>query len=143
MRTLFPLLYVLVPTCHGLAPRTSRRSALKWAAATIVAAPQPGWALPDEDLDTLDVESYLRTGMVANPMGVSGQAGKSRPETGVILRDGSDVSRDPRSGYVLAEILLESSNPSEGKMPFLASYSSPWPRGAFHARSFSASLLIS
>ena len=37
------------------------------------------------------------------------------------------MSRDPRSGDVLAEILLDSSNPSEGKVPFLASYSSPWP----------------
>ena len=33
--------------------------------------------------DSFDVDSYLRTGYVANPMGVSGQAGKSRPETGV------------------------------------------------------------
>lgn len=44
-----------------------------------------------------------------------------------MLRDGSEVSRDSRSGDVLAEILLKSKdNPSE-KVPVLASFSSPWP----------------
>ena len=38
-------------------------------------------------------------------MGVSSQAGKSRPQTGVVLRDGSEVSQDPRNGAVSAEIL--------------------------------------
>lgn len=36
--------------------------------------------------DSLDIENFLNTGMVAQPMGVSGQAGKSRPETGIVLR---------------------------------------------------------
>jgi hypothetical protein len=51
-------------------------------------APQTAFALADESKipDALDVESFLRLGQVSNPMGVSGQAGKSRPETGVILR---------------------------------------------------------
>jgi len=40
----------------------------------------------DKIPDTLDVENFLRYGQVSNPMGVSGQAGKSRPETGVVLR---------------------------------------------------------
>jgi hypothetical protein len=40
-------------------------------------------AVPDEPQDRFDVDSYIRTGVVMNPMGVSGQAGKSRPETGV------------------------------------------------------------
>lgn len=40
-------------------------------------------ATDDKIPETFDVESYLRTGFVSNPMGVSGQAGKSRPETGV------------------------------------------------------------
>jgi hypothetical protein len=35
--------------------------------------------------DTFDVDSYLRSGFVSNPMGVSGQAGKSRPETGMYV----------------------------------------------------------
>lgn len=51
------------------------------------------------------------------------------------MRDGSEVARDPRTGDVLAEIILEgsSSNPASGgsssssKVPVLASYSSPWP----------------
>jgi hypothetical protein len=75
-----------------------------------------------------DVEDFLKSGQVAQPMGVSGQAGKSRPETGVVLRDGSDVSRDPRTGDVLAEIVVES-NQRKGKTSVLASYSSPWPLG--------------
>jgi hypothetical protein len=55
--------------------------------------------------DTVDVESFLRTGVDAGGnMGVSSQAGKSRPQTGVVFRDGSDVSQD-RSGAVSAEIL--------------------------------------
>ena len=40
--------------------------------------------------------------------------------------DGSDVSRDPRTGDVLAEIVV---NSKEGKVPVLAAYSSPWPLG--------------
>jgi hypothetical protein len=32
-------------------------------------------AVPDEPQDRFDVDSYIRTGVVANPMGVSGQAG--------------------------------------------------------------------
>lgn len=118
-------LSLLVPSCHGLAIY-SRRSALKWfgtATGAGLCAPQIVWGEPVIP-DALDVDSYLRSGMVSNPMGVSGQAGKSKPETGVILRDGSDVSRDSRTGDVLAEILLDS---SQGKSPFLASYSSPWP----------------
>lgn len=56
--------------------------------------------------DSLDIDSFLRTGMDAGgPMGVSSQAGKSRPQTGVVLRDGSDVLQDARSGAVSAEIL--------------------------------------
>jgi len=116
----------LAPAAHGLAEPafTSRRSALKWfgAAAASGLATQPAFA--ESTPKSLDVDNFIRTGVVANPMGVSGQAGKSRPETGVILREGSDVSRDSRTGDVLAEILLDT---SEGKSPYLASYSSPWP----------------
>ena len=56
------------------------------------------------------------------PMGVSGQAGKAKPVTGVILREGSEVSRDDRSGSVLAEILV-----GKDQTPVFASFSSPWP----------------
>lgn len=41
------------------------------------------YAEEDKIPETFDIDSYLRTGYVSNPMGVSGQAGKSRPETGV------------------------------------------------------------
>lgn len=74
--------------------------------------------------DSLDIDNFLRTGMEAMPMGVSGQAGKSKPVTNVYLRDGTDISRDTRSGNVLAEIVL-------GEKPdltaALVSFQSPWP----------------
>ena len=50
--------------------------------------------------NAVDTEDFLKTGQVSMPMGVSGQAGKAKPVTGVILREGSDVSRDERSGDV-------------------------------------------
>jgi hypothetical protein len=77
-----------------------------------------------------DVDEFLRTGMVPNPMGVSGQAGKSRPVTGVVLREGSEVTRDSRTGSVLAELLLQpsvSSSSGGDVVPVVASFASPWP----------------
>lgn len=73
--------------------------------------------------DSLDVGNFLRTGMDSGGnMGVSSQAGKSRPQTGVILRDGSDVRQD-KSGNVFAELLTGTkANPSA----VLVSFSSPW-----------------
>jgi hypothetical protein len=41
--------------------------------------------------------------------------------------DGSEVSRDSRSGDVLAEILLQSKGNASQKVPVVASFSSPWP----------------
>ena len=78
----------------------SRRSAMKWLAGACVGAPTVASAV-------VDTEDFIRTGMVSMPMGVSGQAGKSKPTTGVVLRDGSEVNRDSRSGDVLAEILVK------------------------------------
>ena len=75
----------------------------------------------------LNVNDFLRSGQVAMPMGVAGQAGKSRPETGVMLRDGSDVSRNPKTGDVLAEIVVQDKDLSPAVV--VASYSSPWPLG--------------
>lgn len=46
-------------------------------------------------------------------------------DTFSLLRDGSEVSRDSRTGDVLAEILLRAS--SNEKIPVLASFVSPWP----------------
>jgi hypothetical protein len=43
-----------------------------------------------------------------------------------VLRDGSEVLRDSRTGDVLAEILLQSAD-SNNKVPVLATFVSPWP----------------
>ena len=79
----------------------------------------------------LGVEDYLRSGMVSMPMGVSGQAGKSKPSTGVLLRDGVEPNRDGRTGDVLAEIVLRNNGQSgQGElMSVLTTFSSPWPLG--------------
>lgn len=70
----------------------------------------------------VDTEDFLKTGTVAMPMGVSGQAGKAKPVTGIVFREGSEASRDGR-GNVLAEILVgKKSDP----IPVLATFSSPW-----------------
>jgi len=45
------------------------------------------------------------------------------------FRDGSEVSRDPRNGDVLAEIVLKANGASE--VPVVATFSSPWPLGTF------------
>ena len=81
-------------------------------------------------METTDVDDFLRTGGVAMPMGVSGQAGKSKPETGVLLREGTDISRDKKSGNVLAEILVKQSKGDE-LMAVVTSFQSPWPLGKF------------
>eukprot|EP00532_Pseudo-nitzschia_australis_P015687 CAMPEP_0168253494 /NCGR_PEP_ID=MMETSP0141_2-20121125/4214_1 /TAXON_ID=44445 /ORGANISM="Pseudo-nitzschia australis, Strain 10249 10 AB" /LENGTH=302 /DNA_ID=CAMNT_0008189857 /DNA_START=84 /DNA_END=989 /DNA_ORIENTATION=+ len=88
-------------------------------------APQPAWSAAAVQ-DSLDVDAFLRKGVdIGGTMGVSSQAGKSRPETGVFLRDGSEVSRDKKTGDVSAEIVV---NGRDGeKMAVFVSYSSPWP----------------
>lgn len=73
-----------------------------------------------------NVDNFLKSGQVAMPMGVSGQAGKSRPETGIIFRDGSEPARDPRTGDVLAEILLNDKDTND-LIAVLVTFSSPWP----------------
>lgn len=77
--------------------------------------------------DGFSVDDYLKTGQVAMPMGVSGQAGKSKPETGIVFRDGSELFRDTKSGDVLTEILLNAQ--SDDPIAVLTSFSSPWPLG--------------
>jgi len=76
--------------------------------------------------DSLDVEEFLRKGVdTGGTMGVSSQAGKSRPETGVYFRDGSELSRNRKTGDVNAEIIV---NDVKGQnMAVFVSYSSPWP----------------
>lgn len=80
--------------CNGLAAPASRRTALGWisgaasagfglvSGGVIMGNPQASWAVEGN----MDVDDFLRTGGVAMPMGVAGQAGKSKPETGVYLR---------------------------------------------------------
>jgi len=109
----------------------SRRDALAsivgggTAAAWMIAANQPANAVDD-------IDAFLRTGGVSMPMGVSGQAGKAKPETGVLLREGTDISRDAKSGNVLAEILVKKTNGNEDDkfMAVVTSFQSPWPLGA-------------
>ena len=112
----------------------SRRDALASACASgmgilLVASPEPVWSAAAVQ-DSMDVEEFLRRGVdIGGTMGVSSQAGKSRPETGVYLRDGSEVSRNKKTGDVSAEIVV---NGSDGeKMAVFVGYSSPWPLGKF------------
>lgn len=115
-------------------PLKNRRQVLtRWmqggtATALVAAVPHwPAWAVADQP-DSMDVDEYLRTGRYGMPMGLSGQSGKSRPETGVILREGTEVARDARTGSVAAEILLRKPQASsQDLMPVLVSYESPWP----------------
>eukprot|EP00428_Durinskia_dybowskii_P013086 CAMPEP_0170212826 /NCGR_PEP_ID=MMETSP0116_2-20130129/6035_1 /TAXON_ID=400756 /ORGANISM="Durinskia baltica, Strain CSIRO CS-38" /LENGTH=275 /DNA_ID=CAMNT_0010463373 /DNA_START=8 /DNA_END=831 /DNA_ORIENTATION=- len=103
---------------------TSRRAALGWVAGSWAAA---GICVGPAHAD-VDTEDFIRTGMVSMPMGVSGQAGKSKPTTGVVLRDGSEVSRDARSGDVLAEILVKKNGGgTDNVIPVVATFTSPWP----------------
>mmetsp|Transcript_33460 Transcript_33460/g.73759 ORF Transcript_33460/g.73759 Transcript_33460/m.73759 type:complete len:307 (+) Transcript_33460:46-966(+) len=98
----------------------TRRTVLTKAAAAVSA----GLLAHIQSASAVDEEEFLKTGQVSMPMGVSGQAGKAKPITGVVLREGSEVSRDDRSGSVLAEILLgKSADPT----PVLATFTSPWP----------------
>jgi hypothetical protein len=77
-----------------------------------------------------NVDDFLKSGQVSMPMGVSGQAGKSKPETGIVFRDGSELSRDSRSGDVFAEILLNAR--SNDPIAIITSFSSPWSLGNYY-----------
>lgn len=108
----------------SVARRNLIASAASAAFVGIGSAVAPAFAVGEKTAEGVDVESFLRSGMVAQPMGVSGQAGKSRPELGVVLRDGTELSRDSRSGGVLAELVLEKAG---DPMAVLTSFESPWP----------------
>ena len=121
---------------HDALATTSRRDILGGLASACGAGllvvggmPQPAWSASAVQ-DSLDVDAFLRKGVdIGGGMGVSSQAGKSRPETGVYLRDGTDVSRNKKTGDVNAEIILNGTNGE--KMAVFVSYSSPkqWPLG--------------
>ena len=93
----------------ALFSQNDRREFVSKAAALALG----GIILPPSAANAVDAEEFLKTGMVSMPMGVSGQAGKAKPRTGVVLREGSDVSRDDRSGSVLAEIVLKTGKSSD------------------------------
>jgi len=89
------LAFVVAPSAVALVPPTKSSNAVNRRAALGWVVGGAGWAViqqkaaladapPDGGMpDRFDVDSYLKSGYVQNPMGVSGQAGKSRPETGV------------------------------------------------------------
>lgn len=62
------------------------------------------------------------------PLFHTGQAGKAKPQTGVVIPEGTDVSRDSKSGNVFAEILVQKTDSSD-LMPVVTSFQSPWALG--------------
>ena len=119
---------------HEFSVETPRRDilsglALACGAGIVVlgGTSKPAWSAAAVQ-DSLDVEEFLRKGVdTGGTMGVSSQAGKSRPETGVYFRDGSELSRNRKTGDVNAEIVV---NDVKGeKMAVFLSYNSPWPLG--------------
>lgn len=94
--TAFLLTVAIHHECQALAPPSnqveSRRAALGWFGkaaaavalgdAVVLTPTSPSWAADD----SFDVDAFLKSGGVAMPMGVSGQGGKMRPATGVVLR---------------------------------------------------------
>jgi len=104
----------------------SRRDAISFIVAGTAALPfLPTAAYADAAAvqDSLDVENFLRKGVdLGGNMGVSSQAGKSRPQTGVVLRDGTEV-RQAKDGSVAAEILTGT---KEKPVAVMTSFSSPW-----------------
>ncbi|KAL7472739.1 hypothetical protein ACHAXS_013145 [Conticribra weissflogii] len=73
--------------------------------------------------DSLPIEEFLRTGVdPSGPMGISAQAGKTRPQTGVVFRDGTEVLQG-RDGNISAELLVGTkANPTA----VLVSFKSPY-----------------
>lgn len=117
---------------NKVSAETSRRDVLCGVASVCGAAmlvvggaPKPAWSAAAVQ-DSLDVDAFLRKGVdIGGTMGVSSQAGKSRPETGVFLRDGSEVSRNKKTGDVNAEIVVNAVGGDT--MAVFIGYSSPWP----------------
>jgi hypothetical protein len=92
------------------------------AAAALVALPSSANAAAAIQ-DSLEINEFLRTGVdTGGNMGVSSQAGKSRPQTGVVFRDGTDVLQG-QSGDVAAEILVGTkARPTSVLVSFTAPY---------------------
>jgi hypothetical protein len=88
------ILFLALDVCQGLQQQQqqqqcSRRATFGVIAGGLVVAAStssPAWAASAVQ-DSMNVDSFLRTGMdFGGNMGVSSQAGKSRPVTGVFLR---------------------------------------------------------
>jgi len=104
-----------------------RRQALGAAAGLVLGTVVMTGAPHRTDAATMDTDAFLSSGGVAMPMGVSGQAGKSKPITNVVFPDGGlDVQRDPKTGNVLAEILVQKSKQPEDLMAVVTSFTAPW-----------------
>ncbi|KAL7533534.1 hypothetical protein ACHAXR_006756, partial [Thalassiosira sp. AJA248-18] len=100
-------------------------SAAATAASILVALPtQKANAEAAAVQDSLEVNDFLRTGVDSGGnMGVSSQAGKSRPQTGVVFRDGTDVLQGKKGGDVSAELLVGTkANPTSVLVSFNAPY---------------------
>lgn len=69
-----------VAMCSGLSSPSTRRNALGWIASACAGC------IATPSVNAVDADEFLKTGMVSQPMGVSGQAGKSKPDLGIILR---------------------------------------------------------
>ena len=110
-------------------PSTSLNASRRDVLAAVPALVLPAVALPSvvnapaAVQDSLEIEEFLRTGVDAGgPMGVSSQAGKSRPQTGVVFRDGTDVLQS-KKGDVSAEILVgKKADPKSVLISFTAPY---------------------
>mmetsp|Transcript_32143 Transcript_32143/g.48522 ORF Transcript_32143/g.48522 Transcript_32143/m.48522 type:complete len:299 (-) Transcript_32143:134-1030(-) len=113
--------------CETYLSAINRRDVLyKTSAAVAIVTSKPNYANADAAAiqDSLDVDNFLRTGVDGGGnMGVSSQAGKSRPQTGVVFRDGSEVLQDKRSGQVSAELLTGTKKDPKA---VLVSFVSPW-----------------
>lgn len=92
------------------------------AACSLLLPPLPANAAAAVQ-DSLEIDQFLRTGVDGGGnMGVSSQAGKSRPQTGVVFRDGTDVLQG-KNGDVSAELLVGTkASPSSVLVSFNAPY---------------------
>ena len=100
-----------ISTCQGLLPRQhrqqqqqqhkpkevlSRRDALTWFGQTTLAITTIGISGNNQQSAVaaeMNVENFLKNGGVSMPMGVSGQGGKMRPTTGIVLKYVYQVER--------------------------------------------------
>mmetsp|Transcript_41268 Transcript_41268/g.86631 ORF Transcript_41268/g.86631 Transcript_41268/m.86631 type:complete len:320 (-) Transcript_41268:255-1214(-) len=114
---------------HNTSLQISRRQILETsvvgaiaASSSIFAASAPANAAAAIQ-DSLEINEFLRTGVDSGGnMGVSSQAGKSRPQTGVVFRDGADVLQS-KGGEVSAEILVGTkAQPTSVLVSFSAPY---------------------